>query len=266
MMLGMITSCVDSPEVTERLVLEGWIESGENPVVMLSLPYHPGDQQTPAEDLIAHPAKVVISDGEESWPLYGMIDKNYFPPFIYTTPNMYGEVGKRYTIRADFRGMYVEGSSTLLANNLKPQLSVKESATRPDCRSLMLTVDEMPPEREYFTIFVRSLGEQKRSLPAFMGFFKTDPDDKGLEIPVIRPKNKMDTTEYIPEFRVGERVEVKVCRLDKEAYQYWLDFQNAISVGGSNLVASSYELHTNLTGGIGYFFAYGVAKSTITIK
>ncbi len=49
-------------------------------------------------------AKVTISDGTRTETMVGRYDRNYFPPFVYTTYDMRGEIGKEYTLRVETPG------------------------------------------------------------------------------------------------------------------------------------------------------------------
>ena len=70
------------------IIVEGWIEEGGFPVVILSrsMPVSTDYQNVDSlSDFIVRWAKVTISDGSDSIVLTGKYDKGYFPPYIYTT-------------------------------------------------------------------------------------------------------------------------------------------------------------------------------------
>ena len=91
------------------LVVEGWIEDGGFPVVMLtrSLPVTTEYQSMDdLSDYMLRWARVTVSNGEDSVVLTGKYDRGYFPLFIYTTSRMRGEAGKEYTLTVEYRDYY----------------------------------------------------------------------------------------------------------------------------------------------------------------
>ena len=263
---ALLCGCTSPEAVEPRLVVEGWIENGCNPVVILTVPYHPGAGSSRPEDLLAHPARVMLSDGESEWQLYGRVDHNYFPPYVYTNPLVYGEPGRTYHLSVSYGNLRVSADTEILPPVPEPDLEVRVSDNDPARRSIVLTLDADEDETEYFTVFVKSLENGTRSLPAFMGTFSTHPGDGAVSLPVMRPKNHVDTVPYVPEFFPGEKVEVKLCRISKVSYDFWLDYQNAISFGGSNIVSSSYLMRGNVEGGLGCFCGYGASTSIVEIE
>ena len=89
------------------LVVEGWIENGAAPVVMLSesIPVVDNQEISPSDMLerIAKWAKVTVSDGTRTEVLTGMTDPDYFPPYVFTSGRMKGEVGKTYTLTVEYK-------------------------------------------------------------------------------------------------------------------------------------------------------------------
>ena len=106
-LVALVSGCNEEKTTLaeKRLVVEGWIDSGEFPVVKLTRTMPLGvDHKVDIDklsDYMERWAKVTISDGERSEVMVGRYDKNYFPPFVYTSYEMRGEVGKTYTITVE---------------------------------------------------------------------------------------------------------------------------------------------------------------------
>lgn len=91
--MGLFTaSCdisQDSPDVPSGLVVEGWIEDGGFPIVLLtrSMPVNEEylDPDT-LNDYLVKWAKVSVTDGNDTVVLTGKYDKGYFPPFNIPLP------------------------------------------------------------------------------------------------------------------------------------------------------------------------------------
>ena len=100
----LLYSCVREEVDHTKMVVEGWIDAGKHPIVMLhtsySLSLSEPDSTTLLDVLEQYMVlfgKVVIFDGEDSVILTGRVDTNYLPPYIYTTTKIIGEVGKTYS-------------------------------------------------------------------------------------------------------------------------------------------------------------------------
>ena len=141
-------SCVESEMPQRRLVVEGWIESGAAPVVMLTLPYRPGEDYS-VEDAVARPAKVILQEGGRQWQLIGMYDPEYFPPYIYTSHEVRGEAGRSYRLAVYYDGLeaYAEMRYWILhpfsASRFRmtlPTVSTVNSHCRPRLCPILMTV------------------------------------------------------------------------------------------------------------------------------
>ena len=111
MLLLCLSGCaeVELPQSAPQIVVEGWIEDGYHPIVMLTTTVPIGESVTDLNELkkfVINWGKVTISDGENSVVLTGRRDDDYFPPYIYTTSSMTGQAGKTYTITVESNGQY----------------------------------------------------------------------------------------------------------------------------------------------------------------
>ena len=95
-----------------QLVVEGWIDNGEFPMVFVTRSVPISEEYQEISNLgqyLERWAKVTISDGEREEVLVGRLNHSYYPPFYYTTSYMRGEPGKTYRL-------HVEGSGGLTAD------------------------------------------------------------------------------------------------------------------------------------------------------
>lgn len=259
-------SCVESEMPRRRLVVEGWIESGAAPVVMLILPYRPGEDYS-VENTVARPAKVILQEGGRQWQLIGMYDSAYFPPYVYTTYEMRGEAGKSYRLAVYYDGLEAYAETEILDPPSILGLTLSDDPSDSQYRKLTLQTSALSGSYDCLMTFLRTEASGKRPAPSYLGVARIPPGKDAVSLEVLRPKFKPDTVPYYSAFRVGETVEVHLCRLTPSAYDFWMDFQNAMSLGHSPLISSSYTLRSNMTGdGIGYFFGYGADRKVIKIE
>ena len=106
----------DMYDYEPQIVVEGWIEDGGYPVVIVTstVPvtgdYRYWDEM---QDHIIRWAKVTVSDGEKDVVLTGKMDNDYFPPYVYTTSRLKGESGKTYTLTVEYSKRTVTARTTI---------------------------------------------------------------------------------------------------------------------------------------------------------
>ena len=110
-----LTACMEEEdaELQTQLVVEGWIEDGGYPVVLLGETHAIDAGMQNIENYIVRWGKVTISDGTDSVILTGGYDNDFFPPYKYTTFKMTGQAGKTYTLTAEYRGKKATAVTTI---------------------------------------------------------------------------------------------------------------------------------------------------------
>src|ERR1051326_6640650 len=116
------TSCekeitVDLPQPKDKIVVEGHVEPGQKPYVILTKNqayFSPVDSATLYNSIIQN-GFVTLSDGVSTDTLTLTLDLNYLPPIIYRARNMTGVVGRSYHLTV------VANGKTLTANTIIPQ-------------------------------------------------------------------------------------------------------------------------------------------------
>ena len=115
----LFAACDDGdiqPTPQQSLVVEGWIENGEFPIVIVTKTLPISDDYQNMDNLFDHLvrwAKVTISDGENSVVLSGRYDDTYYPPYVYTTSYMRGELGKTYSLTVEYEGQKLTAQTTI---------------------------------------------------------------------------------------------------------------------------------------------------------
>lgn len=250
MLMGSCESEYDFPE--PKLCVEAYITQDDYPVVCLTRSISPEAPGADASDFIVKWGKVTLSDGENTVILTGGPDKSFFPPYTYTTYEMKGEVGKRYTLTAEYDGMTVKATAVIPAPKKIDRLEARKAGDEYDM-SLFLSPGNV---KEYFRILTYVRGS-RRPLPSFMGTYESFGQAEDMELAVKRPNVDTDTCTYVPAFRPGEEIAVTLCTIDADAFRFWREYDNAVAFGGSQFLSPSRPLQGNVEGGLGYFTAYG---------
>ena len=157
-MTAMLVAC-DANYTTEaksELVVEGWIDEGGYPVVILTKSLTISDKYQQADSLsqyLIRWAKVSVSDGERTVVLTGKFDSRYFPPYVYTTGNMRGEAGKTYTLDVEYRDFHATATTTIPETHRIENLTVKPCADSDTLYQVKINIDTERANGEYYQLF-----------------------------------------------------------------------------------------------------------------
>ena len=119
-LLLALSACEPSMVPSEdpsRLIVEGWIDSGGHPIVMVSTPVAAQEQEKPATSLSSHVVSkatvTVTDDSGREYLLEGRVDRNYLPPYIYTSEELTGEVGHTYRLKVNYGNHAATGTTSI---------------------------------------------------------------------------------------------------------------------------------------------------------
>ena len=259
------------PEGEEKLVVEGWIDDGGFPVVMVttsvptSTEYQSIDDQK--EHLVRH-ARVTVSDGETSVSLTGISSKSYFPPYIYTTADMRGVAGKSYSLTVEFAGMTATASTTIPAAVPLDSLWYLPSKDDPGKYNLKARFTDPEGSEDYYRLFTKVAGKDSSYVAAYMGCLHDSDLPSPAEVPVMRglSVDNEDSWAWNPaSYEKGDKVRVRFCRMDRASYEFWDSYDRVVSLSVHPVFPATYNPAYNVSGGIGYWCGYGAAAYSITI-
>ncbi len=256
LLLLVLVSCANNSPVPPNLVVEGWIEQDRPPIVMLHESVSSdkiGSWYTTDElkNLVIHWGKVTISNGDTDVVLTGKMDTMYMPPYIYTTGRIKGEIGKTYTIKAEYGGLTVAGETQLLEPPSFSQVEMKQlkdSTFLIKCKFI-----EQSNKDGRYAVFVKKYDEKQYTF-CLNGVFSTSNLNDTLTINVNKTISNSEDLKTL--YYYGDTISLRFSRLDEQAFSFWTKYQT-IAISSSFIFSPVYENYpTNLTGGLGYFFAY----------
>lgn len=268
--LIFLPSCVKDEDIafTPELVVEGWIENDGFPVVLLGCTLPVSSDSQDINDYIAKWAKVTISDGDTSIILTGGYDKDYLPPYKYTTYNMTGKVGKTYTITAEYKNLTATASTTI------PEPVKIDSICAIRCEddtSYYIKAyfqDATQTQSDYYILFSKRQQDKVYLFP-FMGAISDEyTQQTQIVADIFRGTDyysqiKREDTQY---FRKGDIVQIKIAHTDESSYRFWKSFSNYKELSSNMFFPYSQNMATNIIGGKGYWCGYGMTKRSITIR
>lgn len=262
-LLLVLMSCTSDymPDEKPQLVVEGWIENGRHPFVRVSTTVPVSSEYLDYDSLekyVLSNADVYISDGSKKVRMMSLYSKRYTPPFIFTSDEITGEVGKTYTLTIDYKDYHASAVTTIPEPFPLDSFRV-ESVEGNDTLFHIRAFMSFPQGREtYYKFFTREeTGNRSREFySSYLGVFSSNMADNGVF--VNRGRNNMTTERhYTPYFTRGTLVRFKLAHIDSVAYSFWRKFEDAATFSRVPTLSGDYSLQGNVAGAIGYWFGYG---------
>lgn len=260
-MLFGIVACdhADFPSAVSSLVVEGYIDAGGFPVVMLttSVPVSSSVQYLDSlQEHLIRWARVAVSDGENEVVLTGKFDRNYFPPYIYTTGGLRGEVGKTYTLTVDYDRYHATAVTTIPSVPQIDSIRVLPTSVDSLC-SIKIAFTDSQHEKNYYKVFVRKGVYARQWRSSYLGVLDDGLLDGCSELTVSNGELLTDTLEYTPFFQYTDTIGVKFAAIDREAYLYWKSYEEYTNFSRNPLFPVNNNLFSNIQGGIGCWYGCG---------
>jgi hypothetical protein len=261
------------PEQERKLVVEGWIELNQSPVVILtksSSYFDPIDSAALLGSIVTD-ATVSVSDGITTEPLV-LSTVEFFPLLAYRGSIIKGEIGKTYTLSVDWQG-----------NHYSSVTSIKQTAKwdslwfelKPDDDSLG-NVNGMATDDgsvyNYYRAYTKILHVDLDFVPIygsvwddkfFSGQTLTGQLYHGIASNIVPPDENNKRGLY---YKVGDTVVTKLSTMDSISFNFWKAAESEIFSGG-NPFSSTTSVPTNIVGGaLGCWTGYGSTYDTIVCK
>ena len=239
--LGLLSACSGlEPPLKTQLVVEGWIDSGGHPMVLVSETMGIGGGDIRREDMIgniAKWAKVTVSDGQTSEILTGTVDPRYFPPYVYTTSRITGEVGKTYTVDVEYKDYHATATTTI--PDPVPLDTLYCVPLRDTLYRVMCGFTDPPEKGNYYKVFTQTLGKDPQRLTQHL---------------------------YFPDICEGDELMVKFCTMDRGTFRFWENYEITLASNVNSFYQFDSDLGANVHGALGYWAGYGVSEYHISVR
>ncbi len=262
-------SCVREEVDHTKMVVEGWIDAGKHPIVMLhtsySLSLSEPDSTTLLDVLEQHMVlfgKVVIFDGEDSVTLTGRVDTNYLPPCIYTTTKIKGEVGKTYSLHAKYKEFSVKAKTeipsvatfdSIRVTNLNQKMNVVGYANQLEVGEPYILMARTTNERQYKICPMGAFrASSTRSIITINN--PIDFTGEGAMLQTLFPKTDS----------VG--ISIKFAKVGEAEYQMWDSYIAQNMTQGLFFMETYGNIVSNIEGGNGYWCGMGASEYTIRLE
>lgn len=252
------------PRDPERLMVEGWIDSGGAPIVMVTSPVPAVEEPRQVEDLpeyIYYKAYVTVKDMEtgEEVTLKGRKDTRYFPPFIYTTDALKGVPGHSYSLKVMY-GNHVAKAVTRIPEPVPLDRVEVSKSVQSDTMYVVTAYFDDPDG--YHRVFAKVEGKDSTYRPSLLSGQLAASRAGAISVmrgwPLVKDGWK-------PLFKLGETVHIKFCTLEKDVWEYWDSFDGVATISTIGFFPITKNPPTNMKGAYGYWAGYGVTYATVNI-
>lgn len=259
---------IEEGRYVPRFVVEGWIESGGYPYVILThnLPFFTSVDSAQLAEVIIRWAKVTVSSGAETEVLTLVRDDRFFPFYLYRGTSLTGKPGGRYALRVEYAG------NTITAETHIPEPPVLDSAWftnlagQPGKAQLNIAFTDPPGERNFYRIYTKLAGDDRYSPTVMPNIDDRLFNGESLQLAINRGPEGNLSPNFDPYFSKGDTVMVKLATIPEEGFVFWNSFQNILLTASNPLMGSAGEVKSFLKGpATGVWCGYGTSIYRVAV-
>lgn len=281
----ILTACeknvtVEVPKADEQIVIEGYIETGTNPFVILTrtLPFF-GSINTSTSSLLENTitgALVTINNGTVVDTLTQLAGTDYG---IYTTTRMVGEIGKNYSLTVSVNGKVLSATTSIPNPVQLDSVWWKADGQRDSLGFAWAHLTDPDTLGNCYRWFARRMnrytygenaGKQKDSTfiaPQGSAFEDKFFNNRSFDFNAIRGQflnSQKDDDQDIERiyFKRGDTIVVKFCSIDRAHFEFWRTEESQVGSNG-NQFGSPAPITSNINGGLGIWGGYATTFDTI---
>ncbi|MDD2284532.1 MAG: hypothetical protein PHQ11_03930 [Paludibacter sp.] len=253
---------------TQKIIVEGVIESGKYPVVYLSLnvPLSKSVDTTTILDYVIRYAKVTVSNGDKTEILTSKWDKSYFPPYVYKGTEIIGEEGRTYDLKVEYGGYTLYSSTTIPAGFQVESVGMNQTAVD-SLRTLTVKINLNDNVKNSYRIQT-----WKRKDTRFIKtpvLFNDGLNLSGIQTFQISPYPAKTDSSFTEGkyFVVGDTVDIKISAIDSVSTLFFKDLNMFSLVSGNIAVTEVKPLHSNISEpGFGIWYGAAIRMERVIIK
>lgn len=283
--ISLFASCekeldIDLPQPDAKLVVEGWIENGEYPVVIVtrnSSYFAPIDTNFLMDSLFITDALVIVSDGFQSDTLQPFLDvaayqNGAWPIFYYRGSKFHGVENGNYSLYIEAEGEVITGQTNIPTRVAFDSLWWEaEAGTGDSLGYIHAMVTDNGSEKNYYRIFSKRIGRDYNFVPVMESIYD-DIYFNGLtfEYEIMRGELNYENEEIYEDdefgsYKRGDSVVVKLSSINKAHYDFWRTLEEDVMAGGNPFTNPVTIRHT-VEGALGVFGGYGSVLDTVIIQ
>lgn len=267
LLLLSLGSCTDdapaNPDGPLPIVIEGWIEDGEHPIVIITRAVDLTGNIDSFDKYVEKWCRVTVSDDTRSEILVTRINNNYTPSLIYTSLRMRGTVGGTYTLKIETETETYEAITTIPS---PVRIDSLRAVPASDGRWRVQAYPRIDPSEanRYYKFFTRTT-DDRRYYSSFLGTFESAVYDPAAGYTVNRGIHDTFSEKFSPLYESGDTVRVKLCAITDDSFRFWNAYENTVSLGGNMFFNVSQGCPSNIPGAKGYWAGYGTSLAWVPI-
>ncbi len=272
--LLFITGCekelnLNLPSHKSEVVVEGWIEQGQAPEILLSLtvPYFIKIDSNNLRDYSVTTAKVTVISENQSEILTLKPNNVYFPPYVYFGTNIYGKTNHTYQLRIENKGKIIT-AITSIPDIVKPDSVWFQKETGSDSLGVIgFRFKDNFTEQNYYRTLTKRIGKDKRFIPTYTSVFSDETfNGETLSLTLSRGSSSILDIENNRYFSVDDTIVLKFCSIDRSSYEFWNTIQSQIITSANPFASSNARVKSDVDGGIGIWAGYAASYDTVVAK
>lgn len=258
------------PDYTPNLVVDGFIEQGKYPQVVLSKSssYFDNIDSVSIRRFIVSTAKVSVSDGEQEEVLTFRKGENFFPPYVYQATTLKGEVGKTYTLTVSLEGHVYTSTTTILPPPVLDSIWYKP--VEEDSTKLLIYGKMNDPANEinFYRIFTKRAGKDSKYIPIYYSTFSDIPfNGQSFIFAMVRGPESLTEVKNDTYFEKGDTVSIKFSSLTESHFKFWSTLENELYMAGNPFASSGNQVRSNVSGNaLGIWGSYGSRYYNIILR
>lgn len=170
-LVTLLVSCED-PDIRQNgempMVVEGWINEGEPPVVIITRAVDLTADAPSIENTVEKWCRVSVFDNGIRHVLAGKLNDSYTPSFIYTDSRLKGQKGHTYRLQIECGYKTYTAEQTLLPSPKIERVEPRKVTGSDTLYMLQLFLKDLPGDGHY-RIFTRTFGKESRFFSSFLG-------------------------------------------------------------------------------------------------
>ncbi|MCQ2158247.1 MAG: DUF4249 domain-containing protein [Bacteroidales bacterium] len=256
----MLSACSNgflaSDNVAE-LVVEGWIESGHAPVVLVSSTLPVSSTPQPVSDISKHIlryAEVYIDHNGQREYLTARLTDRFTVTNYFTSPTLRGVPGDTYLLHVKWQNFEASAVCTI-PEPVAIDTVFFEKALDDTSFVAKMVFHNNPGVGTLYQSFSRVGSESN----AYRAVNFTTMDGSAIDDIVVetfmRPLKNIGADDVY--FHPGDTLALKLATIERPMYDFWKEYANYSNSSGSILGAPK-NVKGNVSGAIGYWAGYGI--------
>jgi len=258
-----------TPKVDSEIVVDGYIEQGQFPVVYLtqSFPFCSTIDSASLFQQIVSEAKVSVSDGEKIEILTLKLDTSFYPPLYYKGNEIIGEVGKQYNLKVEIRGKVITATTSILPIPYLNSLAFHLEEGMDTLGYLLTDFSDNPNEKNFYRIYTKIKNKEKKFLTTYYNTFDDQYfNGQTFHFVLYHTYSYISTTHFAQKYyKLGDTIDVKFCSIDKASFDFWNTYQGKV-LNITSFASSPNKIKSNINGGLGIWAGYGASYYQIIAK